>query len=100
MKPVVVWGGTNIKLTANPAEVAAAHRIPLREFMRQDAPTLRKMPESDNPVLLMPIGNSWIAAPTGALLNQFREVAIVAEEDGVLKGAGSLFNLNCSWPAR
>lgn len=77
MKPVVVWGGTDIKLTPNPAEVAAAHRIPLREFMRQDAPILRSIPESDKPVLLMPIGNAWIAAPTGALLYQFREVAIL-----------------------
>jgi 8-oxo-dGTP pyrophosphatase MutT (NUDIX family) len=29
IKPVVVWGGTEIKLKANPDEVASIHRIPL-----------------------------------------------------------------------
>ena len=79
MKPVVIWAGTGITLTANPTEVAAVHRIPLREFMRQDAPILNPTSKGDPPVLLMPIGNSWIAAPTGAILYQFREVAILGQ---------------------
>lgn len=83
MKPVVVWGGTGITLTANPAEVAAAHRIPLREFMRQDAPILNPTSHGGHPVLLMPIGDSWIAAPTGAILYQFREVAILGKNTRV-----------------
>jgi len=74
--PVVVWGGTDVTLTANPDEVAAVHRIPIAEFMRDDAPILENIPESRHPVLLMPVGNSWIAAPTAAMLYQFREVAI------------------------
>ena len=74
--PVVVWGGTGVSLKANPREVASIHRIPLTEFMRGDAPVLRKIPESDHPVLLMPVGDNWIAAPTAAMIYQFREVAI------------------------
>jgi 8-oxo-dGTP pyrophosphatase MutT (NUDIX family) len=75
--PVVVWGGPGLKLEPNPAEVASIHRIPVVEFMRKDAPHLEEMPGSRHPVLRMPVGNSWIAAPTAALLYQFREVAIL-----------------------
>lgn len=75
--PVVVWGGTDITLTPNPEEVASIHRIPLAEFMREDAPILEKIPESEHPVLLMPVGNSCIAAPTAAMIYQFREVAML-----------------------
>lgn len=74
--PVVFWGGDNPNLTANPAEVDSIHRIPLREFMRGDAPVLESIPESEDPVLLMPVGQGWIASPTGAILYQFREVAL------------------------
>ncbi len=77
IKPVVVWGGTDIELAPNPAEVAAVHRIPLREFMRKDSPVLHQIPQSQNPVLIMPMGDDWIAAPTAALIYQFREVAIL-----------------------
>lgn len=80
IKPVVVWGGADITLTANPDEVASIHRIPLAEFMRRDAPMLQKIPESDNPVLLMPVGDNWIAAPTAALIYQFREVAMLGRD--------------------
>lgn len=83
IKPVIVWGGPGTKLTANPEEVASIHRIPLAEFMRQDAPILQKIPDSDNPILMMPIGNGSIAAPTAALLFQFREVAILGRDSRV-----------------
>jgi len=53
------------------------------EFMREDAPLLEETPESKNPILCMPVGNSWIAAPTAALLYQFREVAILGKETRV-----------------
>jgi hypothetical protein len=44
--------------------------------MRSDAPVLESIPESEDPVLLMPVGQGWIASPTGAILYQFREVAL------------------------
>lgn len=83
IKPVVVWGGHVTKLTANPSEVQSIHRIPVAEFMRADAPILQNIPESKNPVLLMPIGESWIAAPTAAMLYQFREVCILGKHTRV-----------------
>jgi hypothetical protein len=75
--PVVIWGGTGVELTPNPVEVASVHRIPIAELMRADAPILEDIPESQHPVLLMPVGHSWIAAPTAAMLYQFREVVIM-----------------------
>jgi 8-oxo-dGTP pyrophosphatase MutT (NUDIX family) len=75
--PIVVWGGANIQLRPDPAEVSSVHRVPLTELLRADAPILEETPESPHPILLMPVGNSWIAAPTAALLYQFREVALL-----------------------
>lgn len=80
IKVVVAWGGTGAALAANPEEVASIHRIPLTEFMRSDAPVLHGADGSTHPVLLMPVGQTWIAAPTAALLYQFREVALLGRE--------------------
>lgn len=74
--PVVVWAGAARTLVANPAEVASIHRIPVREFMRTDAPWLTREDDGEQPVLRMPVGSSWIAAPTAAVLYQFRELCI------------------------
>ncbi len=74
--PVVVWAGPGRELQRNPAEVETIHRIPIDEFMRADAPLLEALEGSDHPVLRMPVGDSWIAAPTAAMLFQFREVCI------------------------
>ena len=80
IKPVVVWGGNDVTLRANPGEVASIHLIPLAEFMREDAPILQDIPESENPVLMMPVGDNWIAAPTAAIIYQFREVAMLGND--------------------
>ncbi|MFK7803742.1 MAG: CoA pyrophosphatase [Anaerolineae bacterium] len=77
MTPIVVWGGDACEFKPNPAEVASVHRIPVRELLRLDSPMLETIPESNSPVLKMHIGSRWIAAPTGAILFQFREVAIL-----------------------
>jgi 8-oxo-dGTP pyrophosphatase MutT (NUDIX family) len=77
ISPVVVWGGTGLRLTPNQSEVESIHRIPLAEFLRADAPILQEIPGSKNPVLLMPIGRGSIASPTAAMIYQFREVAIL-----------------------
>jgi 8-oxo-dGTP pyrophosphatase MutT (NUDIX family) len=75
--PVVIWGGSGICLTANPDEVASIHRIPVSEFLRSDAPVLEPTSAGDAPVLLMPVGNDFIAAPTAAVIFQFREVGLL-----------------------
>ncbi|MBS0340115.1 MAG: CoA pyrophosphatase [Proteobacteria bacterium] len=74
--PVVVWAGEARQLVPNPQEVASIHRIPVSEFMRADAPWLDPIEDSEQPVLRMPVGLTWIAAPTAAFLYQFREVCI------------------------
>lgn len=89
--PVVIWAGTDYHLTPNPAEVASIHRIPLREFMRPDAPLLENIAESQYPVLRMPVGDAWIAAPTGAMIYQFCEVAILGKPTRVAHFEQPLF---------
>jgi len=74
--PVVVWAGAARDMHANAGEVASIHRIAVAEFLRADAPLLDAMAGSVHPVLRMPVGNTWIAAPTAAILYQFRELCI------------------------
>lgn len=81
--PVVVWAGSARTMRPNPDEVASIHRIPVAEFMRSDAPLLDEVPGSEHPVLRMPVGQSWIAAPTAAVLYQFREVCIAGRHTRV-----------------
>ena len=75
--PVVVWAGSARKMSPNEAEVASIHRIAMLEFLRTDAPMLEVEAHSSQPVLRMPVGNTWIAAPTAAILYQFREVCLL-----------------------
>jgi 8-oxo-dGTP pyrophosphatase MutT (NUDIX family) len=74
--PVVVWAGPAESVRPNPDEVAGIHRIPVAELLRQDAPMLEDGPLAGRPVLRMPEGARWIAAPTAAFLYQFREVCL------------------------
>jgi mutator protein MutT len=71
--PVVLWAGAARELRPNAAEVASVHRIPMSELLRDDAPLLNQVKGAEHPVLRMPIGTRWIAAPTAAFLYQFRE---------------------------
>lgn len=71
--PVVVWAGAARVLVPNESEVASIHRIPASELLREDAPMLDEEHGGGQPVLRMPVGRSWIAAPTAAFLYQFRE---------------------------
>jgi len=75
--PVVVWAGAARELRPNPDEVASVHRIPFAELLREDAPMLEDGPVPGHPVLRMPVGPSWIAAPTAAMLYQFRECCLL-----------------------
>ena len=74
--PVVVWAGPARATTPNPAEVQSIHRIPIDEFLRADAPMLDASDDPARPVLRMPVGDTWIAAPTAAVLYQFSELCI------------------------
>lgn len=81
--PVVVWAGAVVSMQPNPGEVGSVHRIPVQEFMRDDAPMLNHIPGSEHPVLRMPVGDNWIAAPTAAILYQFREVCVAGRNTRV-----------------
>jgi hypothetical protein len=74
--PVVVWGGGDVVLNPDPDEVAIAYRIGLHELCRADSPRFVTIPESEQPVVQVPLGGDIIHAPTGAVLVQFRWVAI------------------------
>lgn len=73
--PVVVWGGADPEIVPAPDEVRAVYRIGLAA-LRDSATKLLTIPESDRPVLQLPLGNDLIHAPTAAVLLQFREVAL------------------------
>ncbi|MBX3707762.1 MAG: CoA pyrophosphatase [Pseudomonadales bacterium] len=75
--PVVIWGGSDLAVKPDPAEVASVHRIPLTEFLREDAPRLDPADGEGHPILRMPVGDDHIAAPTAALIYQFREVCLL-----------------------
>jgi 8-oxo-dGTP pyrophosphatase MutT (NUDIX family) len=74
--PLVVWGGSNVELAPDPAEVAHVLRVGLHELCRADSPRFVSIPQSDRPVVQLPIGRDLIHAPTGAVLLQFRWVAL------------------------
>ena len=76
MTPVVLWAGSHAVITPNPSEVAHAYRIGLAELCRDDSPRFVAIPESDRPVVQIPLGGDLIHAPTGAVLLQLRRVAI------------------------
>lgn len=75
ISPVVLWGGADPELRPSPDEVLALYRIGLHA-LRDGEPRFVTIPESDRPVIQLPLGNDLIHAPTGAVLHQFRQVAL------------------------
>jgi 8-oxo-dGTP pyrophosphatase MutT (NUDIX family) len=76
MTPVVVWAPGPVALTPDPAEVAGVYRVPLDELDRPDVPRLITIPESDRPVIQVPILGALVHAPTAAVVYQMREVVV------------------------
>lgn len=74
ISPFVFWAPADAEPIANPGEVASVHRVGIRELLRDDSPRFVEIPESDRPVVQVPIGGDLIHAPTGAILYQFRAV--------------------------
>jgi 8-oxo-dGTP pyrophosphatase MutT (NUDIX family) len=74
--PVVTWAGGPVDLRPDPIEVASVHTIALDELQREDSPRFVSIPESDRPVVQVPLGHHLVHAPTGAVLVQFRWVAL------------------------
>jgi 8-oxo-dGTP pyrophosphatase MutT (NUDIX family) len=74
--PVVVWAGAAVELAPNPDEVAHVYRVPITDLDKPDVPRLITIPESDRPVIQVPLLSSLIHAPTAAVLYQVREVVV------------------------
>jgi 8-oxo-dGTP pyrophosphatase MutT (NUDIX family) len=74
--PVVLWGGAKVDLRPNPAEVAGLYRVPLSELDKPGVPTVVTIPESDRPVIQVPLLSRLIHAPTAAIMYQMREVVV------------------------
>ncbi len=74
--PVVFWADASDALSDNSSEVAQTYRVALTELLRADSPRYVDIPESDRPVVQIPLGRALIHAPTGAVLLQFRWVAL------------------------
>jgi len=74
--PVVVGSERPLALVPDPREVASAHHVPLAELEAPGVPRLRYIPESERPVISIPLLGTHIHAPTAAVLYQLREVAL------------------------
>lgn len=74
MTPIVLWLEELPEVHLSTAEVARLHFIPFPQLDVE--PRLLTIPESDRPVIQMPLLSSLIHAPTAAVLYQFREVAL------------------------
>jgi 8-oxo-dGTP pyrophosphatase MutT (NUDIX family) len=74
--PIVVWGEGGSDLTLNADEVARVYRVPLEDLDRPEVPILVAIPESERPVIQMPLLGTLIHAPTAAVLYQLREVVM------------------------
>lgn len=74
--PVVFWADAVGELRPDPREVASVHRVPLADLEGPDVPRLVAIPESDRPVIQLPLLGTLIHAPTAAVVYQMREVAV------------------------
>jgi len=74
--PVVVWGGAVGVLVPDPEEVAAVYEVPLALLEDPRVPQLRQIPESDRPVISIPMVGTDVHAPTAAIVYQLREVGL------------------------
>jgi len=81
--PVVVWLPAQVQMVPNPSEVAAAYRIGCSELFRPDSPEIVPIPESDRPIIRLPLPVATVNAPTAAVLYQFKEVALAGRDTRV-----------------
>jgi 8-oxo-dGTP pyrophosphatase MutT (NUDIX family) len=74
--PVVLWGGSDPAIRPAEDEVLAVYRISL-DTLAGAQPRFVAIPESDRPVLQLPLEEHLLHAPTGAILYQFRQVGLL-----------------------
>ncbi|MGB3697349.1 MAG: CoA pyrophosphatase [Gordonia sp. (in: high G+C Gram-positive bacteria)] len=72
--PVVCWIDDDPALAPNPAEVAETHYVTFDDLLRPAR--FVSIPESERPVVQLPIAGDLVHAPTAAVLYQFAEVVL------------------------
>jgi 8-oxo-dGTP pyrophosphatase MutT (NUDIX family) len=75
MTPVVVWGGpVSARMNGPESEVAQIHVIPLADF--DVPPRLLRIPESEAPVIQLPLLGRYVHEPTAAIIYQFCQAGL------------------------
>jgi 8-oxo-dGTP pyrophosphatase MutT (NUDIX family) len=75
MTPVVMWADEVPSTLTGPAtEVARVFRVPVTDFDVE--PTFITIPESDRPVVQLPLFDGMLHAPTAAIVHQFCQVVM------------------------
>ncbi|WP_153506504.1 NUDIX hydrolase [Cumulibacter manganitolerans] len=74
MSPYVLWVGADPRYRVNADEVVWLFDIPFDELDVE--PNFLSIPESDRPVIQLPLLGRKVHAPTAAVMYQFREVVL------------------------
>jgi 8-oxo-dGTP pyrophosphatase MutT (NUDIX family) len=77
MTPVVCWAGPVGTVVGAEAEVAAVYQVPLADL--DVDPRFVVIPESDAPVIQLPLFDRYVHAPTAAVIHQFTRIACRGE---------------------
>jgi 8-oxo-dGTP pyrophosphatase MutT (NUDIX family) len=90
MTPVVAWGGATTGTLAGAAtEVTQVYEIPLADLDVE--PELLSIPETDAPVIRLPLFDRFVHAPTAAIIYQFCQVALHGKHQRVAHFEAPLF---------
>lgn len=81
--PVVLWAGGRLDLHPSPAELLAAYRVGLHHLLAPGSPRFVTIPESERPVVQVPLGTDLVHAPTGAVLVQLAWLGLDGRGDSV-----------------
>lgn len=76
ISPVVLWADGRVRLRPHAGEVHGVYRVPLSELKRDDSPRYLSIPESDRPVVQLPLGDFLLHAPTAAVMVQLKWVGL------------------------
>lgn len=83
--PVVLWGPADPAFKPADKEVLAVYRLSLQTLV-DTVPRFVAIPQSDRPVLQLPLGGHLIHAPTGAILFQLRQVGLLGRAGERVEG--------------
>ncbi len=81
MTPVVCWAGPVDGFAGSDTEVAAVFEVPLTDL--DVDPVFEAIPESDSPVIRLPLLGRFVHAPTAAVIHQFCRIACRGEVERV-----------------